>query len=136
MALKRALTAIYWYKHDLRASLHSALSDFSLPARLDWDDYKRNIVGRLVDHLAMGQPKTRDDLISLMTEVARIPLAPLAGFPEASMIRLRMITRPVSRGRPGSDGRSKSPAAMEPILRRRGEVDPGLWIVTSPSRYV
>ena len=72
VALKRALTAIYWYKPDLRGFLDSALDDGNLVARLNWSDYKRNIVARLVDHLAATQPKSREALVGLMTEVARM----------------------------------------------------------------
>lgn len=72
VALKRALTAIYWYKPDLRGFLRSTLDDPGLVARLDWDDYKRNIVGTLVDHLASGQPRTREALLRLLVEVARM----------------------------------------------------------------
>jgi len=72
VALKRALTAIYWYKPDLRGFLDNALDDGSVVSRLDWDDYKRNVVGRLVDHLAAAQPRSRGELVGLMTEVARM----------------------------------------------------------------
>lgn len=72
VALKRALTAIYWYKPDLRGFLRGALDDPGLVSRLDWDDYKRNIVGNLVDHLASGQPRTRDSLLRLLVEVAKM----------------------------------------------------------------
>jgi restriction endonuclease Mrr len=72
VALKRALTAIYWYKPDLRGFLRNALRDATLLSRLDWDDYKRNIVGTLVDHLAASQPHSREELVGLMLEVARM----------------------------------------------------------------
>lgn len=72
VALKRALTAIYWYKPDLRGFLRNALDDPTVLSRLDWEDYKRNIVGTLVDHLASGQPGTRDTLLQLLVEVGRM----------------------------------------------------------------
>jgi hypothetical protein len=49
LALKEALASVYWYKSDLRSFLLHTLSDASLLARLNWDDYKRNIVSTLVD---------------------------------------------------------------------------------------
>ena len=48
VALKEALTNLYWYKGDLRSFLTSTLSSPALMSRLNWSDYKRNIVGDLV----------------------------------------------------------------------------------------
>ena len=44
LALKQALTDVYWYKSDLRSFLTATLSKAELVAQLNWDDYKRNIV--------------------------------------------------------------------------------------------
>lgn len=71
-ALKQALTTVYWYKSDLRSFLSSTLSKPELLAGVNWDDYKRNIVGSLVDRLARNQDLFLSDLIRLMTEVARV----------------------------------------------------------------
>lgn len=51
MALRKALTDIYWYKDDLRKFLTSALGGPGLLSGLNWDDYKRNVAGELVDRL-------------------------------------------------------------------------------------
>jgi len=72
MALKEALTHIYWYKRDLRSFLSSALNDDSLVSRLNWQDYKRNIVASLIDFLVKHEDKYQRQLLQLMTEVARI----------------------------------------------------------------
>jgi hypothetical protein len=69
-ALKEALTAAYWYRSDLRSFLLHSLSDPALVARLDWQDYKRNIVGSLVDHLARHEDRYQDALLRLMLDVA------------------------------------------------------------------
>lgn len=71
-ALRQALTDVYWYKSDLRSFLASTLSKPELLSGVNWDDYKRNIVGALVDRLARNQDLFLADLIRLMTEVARI----------------------------------------------------------------
>lgn len=71
-ALKEALTAVYWYKSDLRSFLTHSLSDPSLLARLDWDSYKRSIVGTLVDHLARNEDRYQDALLRLMLDVAEM----------------------------------------------------------------
>jgi hypothetical protein len=72
LSLKEALTSVYWYKSDLRSFLLHTLSDASLLARLNWDDYKRNIVSTLVDHLARHEDRYQRELIRLMAEVAQI----------------------------------------------------------------
>jgi len=70
--LKEAHTLIYWYKPDLRSFLYHSLDAPEVLARLNWDDYKRNVVSRLVDHLARNQQKYQGQLIKLMTEVCRV----------------------------------------------------------------
>lgn len=72
IALKEALTNVYWYKADLRSFLSNTLSDPMILSRLNWDDYKRNIVSKLLDFLSRNQDEFQADLLRLMTEVARI----------------------------------------------------------------
>jgi hypothetical protein len=71
VALKEALTSLYWYKGDLRSFLASTLTNPSLLSRLNWGDYKRNIVGDLITFLDQRQDEYQADLLKLMTEVAR-----------------------------------------------------------------
>jgi hypothetical protein len=84
--LKEALTAAYWYKSDLRSFLTHSLGKSELLARLNWDDYKRNVVSDLVDHLAMNEEVYQRDLLKLMSDVAKITdfshLQRLEGGPE------------------------------------------------------
>jgi len=70
MALKQALTDVYWYKGDLRSFLANTVSNPSLLGRLDWNDYKRNIVRTLVDYMARNQDEYRADLLRLIVEVS------------------------------------------------------------------
>lgn len=72
VALKQALTDVYWYKSDLRSFLTSTLSKPELVAQLNWDDYKRNIVAALVDRLSRNEDLFQADLLRLMTEVAPV----------------------------------------------------------------
>jgi hypothetical protein len=51
IALKDALTILYWYKGDLRSFLTSTLTNPALLSRLNWGDYKRNIVSELIGFL-------------------------------------------------------------------------------------
>lgn len=71
VALKEALTNIYWYKGDLRSFLNTILSNPALLATLDWGDYKRNIVSSLIERLGARQDLFQADLLRLMSEVAR-----------------------------------------------------------------
>ena len=71
-ALKEALTLVYWYKKDLRSFLSQCLSDPAVLSRLNWSEYKRNIVATLVDHLTRHQEVYQLDLIRIMTAVCQI----------------------------------------------------------------
>jgi hypothetical protein len=72
VALRQALTDVYWYKADLRSFLTATLSRPEILARVNWEDVKRNIVGTVVDLLSRNQATFQPDLLRLMTEVARI----------------------------------------------------------------
>lgn len=72
IALKEALTHIYWFKSELRSFLSHTLSDPSILSRLNWEDYKRNIVGTLVNYLAHNEEVYQLDIVRLMDEVASI----------------------------------------------------------------
>ena len=71
-SLKEALTLVYWYKSELRSFLSQSLSDPKVLARLNWDDYKRNIVATLVDHLSSNEEIYQLDIIRLMSEVCQV----------------------------------------------------------------
>lgn len=72
VALREALTNLYWYKGDLRSFLTSTLTNPALLSRLNWGDYKRNVVGELIAFLERRQDEYQADLLRLMTEVARV----------------------------------------------------------------
>jgi len=71
-ALIEALTKAYWYKAELRSFLTHTISDPSILAKLNWEDYKRNIVSTLVNFLAKHQDTYQNDLLKLITEVTAI----------------------------------------------------------------
>lgn len=71
-AVKEALTHVYWFKSELRSFLSHTLSDPSILGRLNWEDYKRNIVATLVDFLGKNEEVYQRDIIRLMDEVARV----------------------------------------------------------------
>lgn len=71
-ALKEALSLVYWYKSELRSFLSQSLSDSSVLSRLNWNDYKRNIVATLIGHLVKNEEVYQRDLIRLMVEVCEV----------------------------------------------------------------
>jgi len=72
IALKEALTNIYWYKSDLRSFITNTITNNSICNHLDWSDYKRNIASRLVDILVKNEETTQKDLLKLIFEVGNI----------------------------------------------------------------
>ncbi|HDR4694084.1 restriction endonuclease [Bacillus cereus] len=71
-ALKESLTSIYWFKKDLKSYLFHSLSEPEILNRLDWDDYKRNVVSNLIDYLASNQEKYKDVLLFLMSDIVKM----------------------------------------------------------------
>ncbi len=72
VALKQALTDLYWYKNDLRSFLTTNLSNASLLSRIDWNAYKRSIVSEVVDFLVKNQTAMQADLVRLVEEVSKV----------------------------------------------------------------
>lgn len=69
IALKDALCAVYWYKSDLRSFIHACVSDPKVLAKLNWDDYKRQVASDLVDMLSADQDRYVGDLTRLCTQI-------------------------------------------------------------------
>lgn len=57
VALQNAMSKIYWYKDDLRSFLTSVLGDSPLLVRVDWSNYKRNIVQQVIDQMVRHQQR-------------------------------------------------------------------------------
>src|SRR2546426_10399575 len=95
VALKEALSTVYWYKSDLRSFLTSTIANPALLASLNWADYKRNIVAQLVEYMAKRQDQYQGELIRLMSEVARIEdfshLERLEGGKEKAAVARRAV---------------------------------------------
>jgi len=72
IALKEALTHIYWYKNDLRSFLVNTLSNPSILSTVNWDTVKRNIIDAVVETLARNEKKYQDELLRLFTAIASI----------------------------------------------------------------
>jgi hypothetical protein len=50
----------------------SAIQNPELLARVNWDDYKRNIVRTIIDFMVRDEARYQDELLRLMVEVSRI----------------------------------------------------------------
>ena len=72
IALKEALSLVYWFKKDLRSFLINTLQDTSILGKINWDDYKRNIANQVVETLARNEGQYQDELLRLFIEVSRI----------------------------------------------------------------
>ena len=72
-SLKEALGAAYWYKNDLKSFLLHCLADKSIVNdHANWDDYKRQIVSDVINHLCADQERFLGDLRRLFHEVSRM----------------------------------------------------------------
>lgn len=72
VALKDALCSVYWYKADLRSFLQQCLSNPAILSSLNWENYKRQIVTDLVDHLVENPDTHFGNLLRLCSEVSNI----------------------------------------------------------------
>ena len=71
IALKNALTDIYWYKNDLRNFITDCIQNKEIANSVNWDNYKRQIVSDLVNILTKT-PDCLNDLTTLCSEVTLI----------------------------------------------------------------
>ena len=71
-ALKEALSSVYWYKSDLRSFLLATISNVNLLSHINWEDYKINICGNLINYMQLHEETYQKDLLRLITEVVKI----------------------------------------------------------------
>ena len=69
MALKDALTNIYWKKEDLRKFVELTIENSTIVATIDWTVQKYESVSVLIDRMATRQDLYQDDLLKLFYEV-------------------------------------------------------------------
>jgi len=66
IALKEALTHIYWKKQDLRSFVYHTIENKLLISSIDWDNYKKaESAGILVDRMVARPDLYADDLLRL-----------------------------------------------------------------------
>ena len=71
-SLKDALSSIYWYKSDLRSFLLAVISDNNLLSRINWEDYKVNIYGNLINYMQLHEETYQNDLLKLISEIVKM----------------------------------------------------------------
>ena len=71
-SLKDALATIYWYKSDLRSFLLATISDNTLLSRINWNDYKINICGNLINYMQLNEDTYQKDILKLISEITKI----------------------------------------------------------------
>lgn len=71
-ALKEALSSIYWYKSDLRSFLLAVISDNDLLTRINWEEYKVNICGNLINYMQLHEETYQKVLLKLISEIVKI----------------------------------------------------------------
>lgn len=70
IALQDALTAIYWFKNDLKRFIRHAIQNHAILGTIDWEaNTKYQIVSELIDRMAQRLDIFQDDLLSLMSDV-------------------------------------------------------------------
>ncbi|MGZ9861614.1 hypothetical protein ACXYSW_25190, partial [Escherichia coli] len=70
--LKEALCNIYWYKNDLKSFLLNCISDKPIIHKVDWSNYKRQIVSDIIDELMKDQERNLGDIRRLLYEVTQM----------------------------------------------------------------
>ncbi|MEB9907530.1 hypothetical protein P4K91_19440 [Bacillus anthracis] len=70
--LKEALCNIYWYKNDLKGFLLNCISDKTIIHKVDWSNYKRQIVSDIIDELMKNQERNLGDIRRILYEVTQM----------------------------------------------------------------
>ena len=69
VALKNALSVVYWYRNDLRSFIVNAISAPEVLAAVNWQDTKRDVVDQLINRLVENQDRYLHNLLDLMAAV-------------------------------------------------------------------
>ncbi|CAN5535028.1 hypothetical protein BH11BAC1_BH11BAC1_06320 [soil metagenome] len=72
MALKDALTFIYWRKNDLRSFLSNTITNRTIVDTLNWDNPKFDVVSDLVDRMVQRKDFYFDDMLLLIREACNM----------------------------------------------------------------
>ena len=104
MALKEALSSVYWYKSDLRGFLQAVLANPSLLSQFDWNGYKRQVAADIVDYLISRPEQYLGDVTKLCYE--------LCNFRDYSHLQTL------------DDGAQKAAKARQAVERLRQLVEP------------
>lgn len=128
MALKEALSCVYWYKSELEGFLRVCLSNPTLISQFNWNNYKRQIASDVVDYL-VAKPETHlGDLTKLCYELCHFTdFSHLTALDEgtqkaerakAAVVRLKQLVEPHQDHKKEQDEiRRRQVAAAEKLSR-------------------
>lgn len=72
IALKDALSSIYWTKQDLRFFIQNTVSHPEVVSYVDWSQTKYEACSQLIDHMTTRQREYQDDILSLINKIAQM----------------------------------------------------------------
>lgn len=70
IALKEALTHIYWTKSDLKLFVSQTISNTTFVSTINFEQYKRGIASDIVDRMSQRSDIYEDDLLALLKAVS------------------------------------------------------------------
>lgn len=72
IALKDALSSIYWTKQDLRFFIQNTVSHPEVVSYVDWSQTKYEVCSQLIDHMTTRKKEYQDDILALINKIAQM----------------------------------------------------------------
>lgn len=72
LALKEALSSIYWTKNDLRFFVQNTISHHEVVSYVDWSQTKYESCSQLIDFMSKRQKIYKDDIFSLINKIVQM----------------------------------------------------------------
>lgn len=72
LALKDALSSVYWTKQDLRFFIEHTISHSEIVGYVDWSQTKYESCSQLIDYMAKRQQTYQNDIYSLLNRVVQM----------------------------------------------------------------
>lgn len=72
LALKDALSSIYWTKQDLRFFVQNTISHQEVVSYVDWSQTKYESCSQLIDFMSRRQKTYQDDIFSLISKIVQM----------------------------------------------------------------
>lgn len=69
VALKHALTNMYWYKKDIKSFFYASIHNQRILGAINWDDPKIEFVSRIIDIMINNEEKLQNEILNLIEQV-------------------------------------------------------------------